>query len=155
MWQFRQSSRTGGCAQRNGPRLSAWQLVQLALMDTAAISFSVVVPWGLWQLVQVIFPPSPSAADGMWEYRPNCIALTWWHWPHRSYWTLSSSCPRESYWSNLTILSCPFSDAGPWTEWQVTQVTSRDSWGLPLQKDLLPSRVALETDLVLVRCRQG
>ena len=28
-WQFRQFSRTGGCSQRNGPRLSAWQVVHV------------------------------------------------------------------------------------------------------------------------------
>jgi hypothetical protein len=45
-------------------------------MDTAEINFSVVVPCGLWQLEQTIFPPSPRASVGMWDDRWNCMAFT-------------------------------------------------------------------------------
>ena len=37
-WQLRQSSVAGGCSQRKGPRLSAWQERQLSRTETWAIS---------------------------------------------------------------------------------------------------------------------
>ena len=80
------------------------------------MSFSVVVPCGLWQVRTAILPASPRAdppADppsGMWDDRWNCMA------PHLVALAaqvvldhIQSVSPRESNCSGLTILSSAFS----------------------------------------------
>ena len=47
---------TGWCSQRNGPRYSAWQLVQVSLTVFFTSCAGAVEPCGEWQEVQAILP---------------------------------------------------------------------------------------------------
>ena len=93
-------------------------------------------------------PALPARGHGHVRRPLNCMALTWWHWPHKSYSTASRVWPRLSALSGLTRRSCAFSACGRWTAWQVTQVTSRASCGLPGQSICLPSAWHCRTHIV-------
>src|SRR5689334_12297290 len=64
LWQFRQLSSTGACSNRNGPRLSAWHVVQSSLMLSAFTIAGDSAPCGLWQLVHFTLPSTIGWCDG-------------------------------------------------------------------------------------------
>ena len=55
-WQLAQSSATGWCSHKKGPRNSAWQLVQVSVTVFLTNCAGAVEPCGEWQEVQAIFP---------------------------------------------------------------------------------------------------
>src|SRR3954454_17971762 len=57
-WQVTQLSRTGVCSKSIGPRISAWQLVQLSTTELPVFSALTLLiePCGLWQDEHDIFP---------------------------------------------------------------------------------------------------
>src|SRR5262245_41867355 len=126
-----QFSFTGGCSQRNGPRLSAWQLRQMSFVDAAAIRAGETVPWGLWQEVQVIQPslraergsycswePTPWRS-GMWALRYCWLRRIRWHWAQVSI---------TFEWLSIESTEMFFI-----TWWQLVQGAPRISCGLPFQ----------------------
>ena len=78
------------------------------------------VPCGLWHDVQVILP----SHSGMWDER-ICWARLWiWQEPQVSISAARANWARDE-WSCMTL-------------WQPAQVTSRESWGLPVQNRRSP-----------------
>src|SRR6185503_9361052 len=117
LWQLRQLSSTGGCSNMNGPRLSAWHVVQSSLMLSALTIAGDSAPCGLWQLVHFTLPSTIGWCDGR-DTRPRM-----------SRWQLKqTSCcgTREVVLkgaiSGLVILSCE--SCPPCRLWQLVQVTS-------------------------------
>ena len=51
-WQIEQSSVTGACSQRKGPRFSAWQVKHVSLSVRPTSAKSAMEPCGLWQSLQ-------------------------------------------------------------------------------------------------------
>jgi hypothetical protein len=113
-WQVVQFSRTGAWSQRNGPRFSAWQLVQNSLTVLPCLSSRTFVePCWLWQVEHSSLP----SRTGMCEERRILAASSRWHWAQVSV--------------TEAILRWPVSDFGVWTLWQETQVMLRASCMLP------------------------
>src|SRR5512132_2734859 len=78
-WHVVHPSRTGAWSNRNGPRFSAWQLMQNSVtVDPVFSRRTLVVPCGEWQEVHSIFPSRTGMCD------PRCIlaALSRWHGAH-------------------------------------------------------------------------
>ena len=94
----RSSRASRRCSHRNGPRFSAWQLVQASLIELPSRSiFTFCDPCGLWQDVHSIFAPL-SSPTGMCDERCTLFTSLRWH------------CTQVS--STVAVLSCAFSDFG-------------------------------------------
>src|SRR6478609_4756066 len=112
-WQVTQFSRPTACSHRNGPRFSAWQVAHASVIDVPSLSiFTFCDPCGLWQVVHSILLPFFSPT-GMWEDLWTLSVSFWWHCTHVS--------------EIDAARSCPLSDFGVCTLWQVTQPTLRAS----------------------------
>src|SRR5262245_51302893 len=79
-----------------------------------------MVPWGLWQEMQVILP----SRRGMCELRYCCARWRWWQKPHVSM-TVGFTSWARGVMSVITV-------------WQPVQDTSRESCALPFQNKRLP-----------------
>src|SRR5688572_32513810 len=74
-----QLSLTGACSQRYGPRLSAWQLVQLSSIVVPAFSsLTFVLPCTLWQEAHVSAP----SRTGIWLKRCCLFVILRWQLAH-------------------------------------------------------------------------
>ena len=76
LWQVRRSSATGACSHSSGPRLSAWQAVQvwLSVGDRQPVGLAEPPPCELWQSAQFIRPCLTGWADAFWK-SARCF---WW-----------------------------------------------------------------------------
>src|SRR5436190_4503778 len=113
-WQVVQPSPPGACSQRYGPRLSAWQVVQVSAIESPRrSSFTLVVPCTLWQVEHCILP----SRTGMCPERSSLATLSRWQ---------VTQVP-----SSVVVRSWAFSDLKLWTLWQLTHDRFRESCALP------------------------
>src|SRR6185503_8883054 len=73
LWQVRQFSSTGGWPQTNGPRFSAWQVVQSCGTDSALTIAFESAPCGLWQSVHATLPSMIGWCEGLVSCERICL----------------------------------------------------------------------------------
>src|SRR6187397_2859886 len=76
-WHVVQLSRTGACSHRTGPRISAWQLVQLSPIELPTLSALTLLmdPCGLWHDEQDILPSRTGICA-----TARSVLMTWARW---------------------------------------------------------------------------
>src|SRR5436190_23014427 len=117
LWQLRQLSSTGACSNMNGPRLSAWQVVQSSLMLSAFTIAGESAACGLWQLVHLILPSTIGWCDG----RMTSARMSRWQVKH------TSCCGTRVVFTNGAIcglLILRSVSRSPWVLWQLVHETS-------------------------------
>ena len=87
-WQVAQLSRTGACSHSMGPRISAWQLMQLSstVLPVRSAFTLLIEPCGLWHEEHDILPSrtgmcatarSVLVTCARWQVAQSCVFV----WP--------------------------------------------------------------------------